>query len=135
MSAERWASTNRNVSSTYGPRTGGRSFNILSTKRPNVTLQGTGRHSNSFRDGLPIGDVLGNEGVSFGQTADALNYIDDLTLKYNPLNSGVGNTRIFMPGVQVKSLRGNNGNFNMDYSSPFAYNNTNENSEINEYYA
>ena len=135
MSAERWASTNRAVSSTYGPRIGGRSFNILSTKRPGVTLPGTGRHSNSFKDGLPIGDVLGNEGVSFGQTADVLNYIDDLTLKYNPLNNGIGNTRIFMPGVQVKSLRGNNGNFNMDYSSPFAYNNMNENNEINGYYA
>lgn len=138
LSVENWASTNKGVSATYGSRVGGKSFNLVSKSKPVLTLDGTGKRSNSFGGiGRPIGSVLGQKGLRYGQTADVLNYIDDLTLHFNPSGNAIGTSRIFMPGVQVKSLRGNNGNFNMEYKSPFAYNNdqNDQNNLAETYYA
>lgn len=127
IAIDNWASDNPAVGNVYqyldengnyGSTKGGL-FNIVSTKKPSVTVDGTGQRSNSFFK-VPIDEYVSTRsGLQNQEVGDFLNYLDELSTKYS-VNPNIGNTRVFMPGTQVKALRGNNGNFNMEYGSPFA---------------
>lgn len=130
---ENWASTNKTVANTYGNKFGGKQFDLVSIIEPKARVTG-GKSSNSFMDNQSIGSVLKNKyDLKEGEVIDAVQYVDDLTKKLNNVKDqdATGTTRIFMPGVQVKALRGNNGNFDMQFLNPFAYNPTENNNFTN----
>lgn len=112
INVEKWASNNS------GAKSGGNSVSAAyGEKQVNMVGKGNNEKLIQSPSGAQASNFYG--GNSIGAFIDPSYDATHFTVYYDNLSKGYGETKVFSPHTQIKVLRGNNGDFNMNKFNPF----------------